>query len=84
MAVAKEADHILTILFQIRIAINTLSFCFLQYFRYFAQLLCCFDKVSTLCCGIEVNAVSLPEKNIESRIKTMKLITENGSILYEN
>jgi hypothetical protein len=81
IAVANEADPILTILFHIRIAINTLSFSFLQYFKYFAQRLCCFTNVSTLCCGIDVNAVSLPEKNIESRIKIMKLTIENGSIL---
>jgi hypothetical protein len=81
IAVAKEADHIFTILFHIRIAIKTLSFSFLQYFKYFDQRLCCFESVSTLCCGIEVRAVSLPEKNIESRIKTTKLIIENGSIL---
>jgi hypothetical protein len=81
IAVAKEADQIFTILFQIRIAIKTLSLSFLQYFKYFDQCLCCFENVSTLCCGIDVNAVSLPEKNIESRIKTTKLIIENGSIL---
>jgi hypothetical protein len=83
IAVAKEADPIFTILFQISIAIKTLSLSFLQYFKYFTQRLCCFENVSTLCCGIEVRAVSLPEKNIESRIKIVKLIIENGSIFYQ-
>ena len=83
IAVAKDADPTFTILFQIRIAIKTLSFSFLQYFRYLTQRLCCFENVSTLCCGIDVRAVSLPEKNIESRIKITKLIIENGSILCQ-
>ena len=48
----------------------------MQYFKYLDQRLCCLQSVSTLCCGIEVRAVSLPEKNIESRIKIMKLIIE--------
>jgi hypothetical protein len=80
IAVAKDADQIFTILFHIKIAIRTLSLSFLQYLRYCAQRLCCFRNVSTLCCGIDVRAVSLPEKNMESRIKIVKLIIENGSI----
>jgi hypothetical protein len=49
IAVAKEAEAIFTILFQINIAINTLSFSFLQYLKYLTQRLRCFEKVSTLC-----------------------------------
>ena len=81
MAVANDADHTLTTLFQIRTAIRTLPLSLLQYFRYLTPRLCCFERASTLCWGTEVKAVSLPEKNMESRIKNTNHIIDKGSIL---
>gem|GEM_PF-1375137 len=78
--VAKDAVKIFTKLFQTNKVISNLSLLDLSFFNSTAQNFFCLIKASTLYSGIDVNAVSLPEKNADKKNKTKKTIIKTGSI----
>jgi hypothetical protein len=80
ITVANDAVAVLTILFQIRIAIIILSGMRFSFASAFDHDFFSFTSALTLWIGTEVNAVSLQEKNIESKISIRNAINDKGSI----
>jgi len=78
--VAKAAVRTFIKLFQISIVIKSLSLLDFNFFNSLAPNFLCFKKASTLCSGIDIKAVSLPEKNADKRNKTKKINIVTGSI----
>lgn len=79
--VAREAATIFTILFPIRIAMIILSGLCFNSESALDQLFFAFLSALTLCGGSEVKAVSLPEKNIERKMRTMNQNNDKGSMM---
>ena len=80
MVVARVAAAIFTILFPMRMAIRRVSGLAFTFLRALAQAFFCLMKLSTLCCAMLENAVSLAEKNIEHRMRAMKIPIDKGSM----
>lgn len=81
MRVASEAATILTILFPIRMAIIILSGLCFNLESALDQLFFAFLSALTLWGGSEVKAVSLPEKNIERKIRMINQTNDKGSMM---
>jgi hypothetical protein len=82
--VANDAVKTFTRLFHINNVISNLSLLALIFFNSLAQNFFCFIKASILCSGIDINAVSLPEKNADKRNKITKISIVTGSILFKS
>ncbi len=78
--VAKADVRTLTRLFPIKIVIRSLSVLFLRYLSVLAPNLRFLTSVSMVWSGIDMNAISLPEKNADNQNNTINIMIDVGSI----
>jgi len=82
--VAKDAVNTFTKLFHINIVINNLSLSDFNLLNSFAPNFFCFKNASILCFGIDIKAVSLPEKNADKKNNKIKTNIVTKSIIKIN
>ena len=80
IVVANDAVKTFTKLFHIKIVISNLSLLAFNFFNSLDPNFFCFTKASILCSGIDINAVSLLEKNADNKNKTTNTNTVDGPI----